>query len=261
MSKPQHALPPGSNNGAGVASFAGASSVEPTMVDSEINKDAGPRPEVRISPDLSSMDIKNISLRKLLEHCLEQGEDQNAWDEFAKRVQPTIRGVVAKRLRLCRVKVADQLVGEVTQDAFVKLFKNNYRALRKDWADDLSIFKFIRVVAQSAVIDWLRRNKILKDADEFEDSHELRAGPAKNPAEQAILREQVDRCLQTQESNPNFKRDRAIFWLFYRYGYRDSEIAGLVNLPVKNVQNILQKYVRVARLKLRKDKGKDAPGE
>jgi RNA polymerase sigma factor (sigma-70 family) len=205
------------------------------------------------------MDIKNISLRKLLEDCLE--EDQNAWREFDKRVRPTIRGVVAKRLRFCHVNFTNELVGEVTQDTFLKLLKHDRRALRKDWVDDLSIFKFVKAVAQSAVIDWLRKNKILKDPDELDDSHEFRAGLRPNPAEKEILRTQVDRCLQTLESHPNFKRDRAIFWLFFRYGYRDSEIVGLVNLPVKTVQNILQKYVRVVRLKLRRDKGKGAPGE
>lgn len=261
MNKPQYALPPNSNNGTGTGSSAAASAVEPAInVDPGINNDAALRLERRISPDFSSMDIKNISLRKLLEYCLEE-KDQDAWREFDQRVRPTIRGAVARRLRSCRVNSTNELVGEVTQDTFVKLFKYECRALRKDWADDASIFKFVKVVGQSAAVDWLRKNKILKDPDELDDSHELRSRPTPNAAEQEILREQVDRCLQTLASDPNFKRDRAIFWLFYRYGYRDSEIAGLVELPVKSVQNILQKYVRVVRLKLRKDKGKGVPGE
>jgi RNA polymerase sigma factor (sigma-70 family) len=262
MNKPQYALPPGSNNGTGTGSSAAASAVEPAInVDPEINNDAVPRLERRISPDFSSMDIKNISLRKLLEYCLLKEEDEDAWREFDQRVRPTIRGVVARRLRSCRVSKTNELVGEVTHDTFVKLFNHDRRALRKDWVDDDSIFKFVKVVGQSAAVDWLRKNKILKDPDELDDSYDLRSRPAPNPAEEEILREQVDRCLQTLASEPNYKRDRAIFWLFYRYGYRDSEIAALVKLPPKTVQNILQKYVRKVRLKLHKDKGKGAPEE
>jgi RNA polymerase sigma factor (sigma-70 family) len=206
------------------------------------------------------MDSRNISLRALLDHCLEQ-EDQDAWNEFDKRTRPTILGVVAKRLRFYGVSFTNELVEEVTQDTFLKLLKHDHRALRKGWVDDFSIFKFIKVVGQSAVVDWLRKNKMWKDSDELDDHQELPAKPTSDTAEKEILRMQVDGCLQTLESHPNFKRDRVIFWLFYRYGYRDSEIAALVKLPVKTVQNILQKYVRTVRLKLRKDKGKGAPGE
>ena len=261
MNKPQYDLPPSSNNGTGAVSSAAVSSVERAGIgDPQINEDTVSRLEGRISPDVSSMDIKNISLRKLLEYCLEE-TDQDAWREFDQRVRPTIRGAVARRLRSCRVNSTNELVEEVAQDTFVKLFKHDRRALRKDWVDDDSIFKFVKVVGQSAAIDWLRKNKILKDPDELDDSHEFRAGSRPNPSEQEILREQVDRCLRVLESHPNYKRDRAIFWLFYRQGCRDSEIAALVKLPPKTVQNILQKYVRVVRLKLCKDKGKGAPGE
>ncbi len=262
MNKPQYALPPGSNNGTGAVSSAAASAVEPAInVDPEINNDAVPRLERKISPDFSSMDIKNISLRKLLEYCLLQEEDEDAWREFDQRVRPTIRGVVARRLRSCRVSQTNELVGEVTHDTFVKLFNHDRRALRKDWVDDVSIFKFVKVVGRSAVVDWLRKNKILKDPEELDDRQGFCSRPTLDTAEGEIFRKQVDECLKTLESHPNYKRDRAIFWLFYRQGYRDSEIATLVKVSPKTVQNILQKYVRVVRLKLRKDKGKGAPGE
>ena len=261
MNKPKYALPPGSNNGTGTVSSAAASAEEPAInVDPEINNDAVPGLERRISPDFSSMDIKNISLRELLEYCLKE-EDDDAWREFGQRVRLTIRGAVARRLRSCRVNQTNELVEEVTQDTFVKLFQYERRALRKDWVDDNSIFKFVKVVGRSAAIDWLRKNKILKDPEELDDSYESRSRPAPNPADGEVFRSEVDMCLQTLASNPNYKRDRAIFWLFYRYGYRDSEIAALVKLPTKTVQNILQKYVRVVKLRLRKDKGKGAPEE
>jgi RNA polymerase sigma factor (sigma-70 family) len=248
MDKPQYALPP-SNNGTGSVSSASASAVEPVIIVDL------PRPEGRISPGLS-MDIKNISLRELVEYCLKE-HDEEAWREFDRRMRPTVRGVVAKRLRCCNVNATNELVGEITQDTFLNLLNHDRRALRKEWADDHCIFKFVKVVGNNAVVTWLRKNKVLKDPDELDDQQEFRAGPKSNSAESKILREQVDRCLQTLESHPNYKRDRAIFWMFYLDGYRDSEIAKLVNLPVKTVQNSLQKYIRVVKLKLRKDKEKE----
>jgi len=261
MNKPQHSLSPERNNGTGSVSSSIGSSIElARIVDPERNEDAAPRLADRISPDLSSMDIKNISLRELLEYCL-KNKNQEAWDEFDRRTRRTIRGVVAKRLRFYRVKVTKELVEEVTQDTFVKLVKYECRALRKDWPDESSIFKFIKAVGQSAVVDWLRKNKVLKDTDELDDHQEFCSKPTPDTAEKAILHLEIDRCLQALESHPNFKRDRAIFWLFYRYGCRDSEIAELVKLPVKSVQNILQKYVRVVRRELGGDKSKGAPEE
>jgi RNA polymerase sigma factor (sigma-70 family) len=254
MDKPQYALLPGSNNGTGSVSSASASAVEPA-----ITVDL-PRLEGRISPGLSPMDIKNISLRELVEYCL-KGEDQDAWREFDRRIRPTVRGVVAKRLRCSNVNATNELVGEITQDTFLNLLNHDRRALRKEWADDHCIFKFVKVVGNNAVVDWLRKNKLLKDPDELDDAQEFRVAPRPNSAEKEILYAQVDRALQALESDVNFKRNRAIFWLFYRYGYRDSEIAELAKLPVKKVQNLLQKYVREVKFKLGPDKGKGAPGE
>jgi RNA polymerase sigma factor (sigma-70 family) len=254
MDKSQYALPPSSNNGTGSVSSASASAVEPVIIVDL------PQLEGRISPGLSPMDIKNISLRELVEYCLRE-HDEDAWREFDRRMRPTVRGVVAKRLRCCNVNATNELVGEITQDTFLNLLNHDHRALRKEWADDHCIFKFVKVVGNNAVVTWLRKNKVLKDPHEIDDQQELRVNPTPDTAEKEILRDQVERCLQTLASDPNFKRNHAIFWLFYRQGYRDSEIAALVKLPVKTVQNILQKYVRVVRLKLGPDKGKGVPGE
>jgi RNA polymerase sigma factor (sigma-70 family) len=253
MDKPQYALPTSSNNGTGSVSASSSSAVEQVItVDLPLH-------EGRISPGLS-MDIKNISLRELVEYCLKE-HDEEAWREFDRRMRPTVRGVVAKQLRCCNVNATNELVGEITQDTFLNLLNHDRRALRKEWADDHCIFRFVKVVGNHAVVDWLRKNKILKDSDELDDAQEFRVAPRPNCAEKEILYTQVDRALQTFESDVNFKRNRAIFWLFYRYGYRDSEIAELVKLPVKKVQNLLQKYVREVKLKLGPDKGKGAPGE
>src|SRR5690349_8832942 len=109
MNKPQYAVPPNSNNGTGAVSSAAVSSVEQVGIgDPQINKDTLPRLERRICPDLSSMDIKNIPLRELVEYCLKE-EDEGAWSEFDQRVRPTIRGVVAKRLRFYGVKFKNEL--------------------------------------------------------------------------------------------------------------------------------------------------------
>ena len=61
------------------------------------------------------------------------------------------------------------------------------------------------------------------------------------PAETAILMAQIDGCLAKLASEPNFTRDHAIFWLYYRQGLTAKAISELpgINLGVKGVESTL----------------------
>jgi hypothetical protein len=222
------------------------------------------QPEIddRIPLETTRMDFKNLSIRELLDYCL-RANSEEAWEEFEKRLRPTIYGSVRRKLLSKNTRFSDDLVRELSQDTYLKLCAHDRRALRNlRWDNDDSVFKYTKVVAHSAVEDWRLKNKIFQDAEDIDDL--AAAYQAKGqPVDLAILRGQIDRCLQTLASQPNFERDRAIFWYFFRWGYHASEIAGLpaVNLPVRKVENILQKLVRFVRLRLANDLGKSAPLE
>jgi RNA polymerase sigma-70 factor (ECF subfamily) len=255
MKQPQHHLPH-DNNGTGTAS-----PVMPSPNKSEANKNTiQPEIDDRIPLETARMNFSNLPTRELLDYCLKTG-DEMAWREFDKKLRPTICGSVKKKLLSKNIKSGVEQ--ELVQDTYVKLCAHDRRALRNlRWDNDESIFKYAKVVAHSAVEDWRAKNKIFQDPKGIDDlvtSYQVKG----QPVDLAILRGQIDRCLQAMASQPNFERDRAIFWYFFRWGYHASEIAGLpaVNLSVRKVENILQKLVRFVRLRLANDHGKSAPLE
>jgi len=139
-----------------------------------------------------------------------------------------------------------------------KLFANDRRRLREfKWIDDNSIFKYLRVVAATVVIDHWRKNS----REIFLDDEDLdlisKHGAGHQTAEMEILRAEIDNWLRSFAS----ERDRQIFWLFYRWGFTAKQIANLptINLPVRKVENILQGLVRRIRDILRESKKGASP--
>ena len=201
----------------------------------------------RMSPGrISKMDFTKLTIREVLEYFLRSG-DELAWTEFRRRTRPTIRGGCAATLKQ---HATDDLLNDLEQDAYAKLIANDYRVLRNlVWHDENSIFKYVKAVARNVAFDWLRRprwdpepiDSISLVAREVRPDHKIRL-------------DEIDKCLLSWTSNENLERDRAMFWLYFRYGFTAKQIARLpsINLPVRKVENILQKLVRRVKNKLGK---------
>jgi DNA-directed RNA polymerase specialized sigma24 family protein len=255
MKQPQHHFPL-SNNGTGTVSPA----VPSTNEQEEIKHTIKLETSGRIPLETATMSFNNLSIRELLDYCLKMN-DQAGWLEFDKKLRPTIYGSVRKKISSKNIKSGVEQ--ELVQDTFMKLYAHDRRALRNlRWDNDESIFKYAKVVAHSAVQDWRTKNKIFDNIKGIDD-HGTSFLAGKQTENLEILRGQIDRCLQALASNPDFGRDRAIFWYFFRWGYHASEIAVLpgVNLSVRKVENILQKLVGFVRSRLANDHGKSAPPE
>jgi len=146
----------------------------------------------------------------------------------------------------------DELLDDLEQNAFLKLWPNDQKVLRRfTWPDDNSIFRYMRVVAASVVIDYCRKN----NREIFLDPEDLalimdKTFAGHRPSDLEIMRGEIDKYLRTFAS----ERDRQIFWFFYRWGLTAKQIANLpgINLPVRKVENILQGLVRRLGDKLRK---------
>lgn len=208
----------------------------------------------RIPPAIPApMDLTEATIREVLEYFL-RSTDPDAFAEFWSRVRSTIRGRCASMLQR---RSHDELLDDLEQEAYMKLSANNYKVLRHfNWPDKDSIFKYMKVVAASVVIDWCRKNGRQSPCDpEYLDLLTDQSFAGYHTADLEILRSQIDQILHTYESGKNFERDRAVFWMFYRWGYSAKQIANLssIKLPVKKVENILQGMVRRVRNKL--DKG------
>jgi RNA polymerase sigma-70 factor (ECF subfamily) len=211
-----------------------------------------------MQPPTSRMDPRKLSTQELVSYCVDS-QDEAGWNEFAGRFQPHIARVV-NRCVCRRVGPNPALVDDLVQDTYLKLCANNYKPLRDfNFKDDHGFFGFLKVVASRVVEDHFRGSHSQKRGSgrEQEDIEEVRtAAPfrstASQPAELAILMGEIERCLAELVSEPNFARDHAIFWLYYRQGLTAKAIAQLPanRLSVKGVESTLLRLTRFVKARL-----------
>lgn len=207
------------------------------------------------------MDPKKLSIQELLQLCLAT-QDPAPWQEFVCRVQPLISKVVGRTARRSRWPSTDPaLVDDLTQDTFMKLFANDYRALREfQFEDENHFFGFIKTVASNVAHDYIRKVDSSKrpdgrDQEDMEKAKETvpdKSSLAKDTLSQILITE-IQRTLEEELRNePNFRRDITIFWLYYRWGLTAKEISKLrsIDLTVKGVESVLLRLTRLIRGRL-----------
>lgn len=179
---------------------------------------------------------------------------EEAWTEFVRRFQPLIAAAIAKGARRFG-KVSNELVDDLVQEVFIKLCRDNFHPLRgvATTRDEESLFGFLRVVAANVVDDHFRRATASKagaahaeQQEPIEVLPELDKRRASSAIERGVLLEEMDRRLKTLSHEPNFNRNRAIFWFYYKEGFTATEIAALpdIKLSVKGVQSTLLRLTR-----------------
>ena len=201
------------------------------------------------------MDPRKLSVKELVSYCLDS-QDEAGWTEFVRRFQPLIAGVVYRSVYR-RVGPKPDLIDDVVQETFLKLFANHCKALRDfDFQHDNAFFGFLKVVASHVVEDHFRGSTSQKRGSgrEDEDIEEVRTAASVvpnslQPAELAILMVQIERCLAQLASEPNFARDHAIFWLYYRQGLTAKAISQLPAIPLgtKGVESTLLRLTRYVK--------------
>lgn len=209
------------------------------------------------------MDPQRLSAQELVQLCL-ASQDQMIWFEFVRRFRPLIFGVVVKSLR--RWTTPDRaMVDDLIQDTFLKLCVNNFRALRNfDYEHENSLFGFLKTVASNVVQDYIRTTYSQKRGsgrdEEDLDSVSATVTAANSFADDAhrsILISEIKNCLDEEAEEPNFPRDSAVFWLYYRHGLTAKAISELpsIGLGVKGVESTLLRLTRLLRAKLTEKPG------
>ena len=200
------------------------------------------------------MDPRKLSVQELVSFCLDS-QDEAAWIEFVRRFQPLIAGVINRCV--CRVAPNQALVDDLVQETYLKLCANDYKPLRDfNFRDEHGFFGFLKVVASRVVEDHFRGSRSQKRGSgrEEEDIEEARMAVSfrqnsPQPAEVIILMGQIERCLAKLVSEPNFTRDHAIFWLYYRQGLTAKAISQLpdITLGTKGVESTLLRLTRFVK--------------
>jgi RNA polymerase sigma-70 factor (ECF subfamily) len=193
------------------------------------------------------MDVNKLSIRDLLQLCLDSG-GEDAWCDFLSRIQGPIAAVISRTLgKLSQRSTVDDLV----QNTWVKLFDNDRAALRRIKNEhENSIFAYVRRAAFNMAQDHIRGlvpDVSLDELITFEPTNSKWTDVFKD-----LRRDEVDRYLKALSSDPNFERDYAIFWLYYEQGYSAREISELpsVNLGESGVEGVLLRLARDVKGKL-----------
>jgi RNA polymerase sigma-70 factor, ECF subfamily len=190
------------------------------------------------------MDPNYPSAAEIVRACLETG-DAASWDAFVATFQPVIGANVARVVRSYG-HPNPALTDDLIQDTFLRLCKDNCRALRTFKSQhDAAIFAYLKTIAISVAFDHFRAQKTQKRRGEVPppdtDSDSEGGSTPPSTIEDAALINQFERRLAASQS----ERDCAIFWFHYRHGYTAKEIAILpgVNLSPKGVESCLHRLL------------------
>jgi RNA polymerase sigma factor (sigma-70 family) len=196
--------------------------------------------------------------RELLEDCLQERSDE-PWQEFVRRFQPLISGVVANVAYRCGIEVSTALIDELSQETYLKLFVDDCRSLKQfSMRHETAFFGFLKVVAANVAHDHFRGMNALKrgiqvtvDLDGREESQP--SGPSRlSVAEENLLFEDIDTALKKITEGPTAERDRNVFWLHYQQGLTAEAIASIpaFKLTSKGVSSLLSRLIILLKREL-----------
>jgi len=205
-----------------------------------------------------SEDAGLAALLRLLEDCL---ADTSAaaparWEQFVSRIHGLIAGAVVRTLRQTADAPPRALVDDLVQDTYVKLCADNLAALRRfRGGRPEALVAYLRAVACSVTRDYVRAETAAKRGsgrvDTLDDAANAVADPraAEDPLDRQLLFAQLDRWLTTEGDATTGRRDRWIFWLYYRHGLTARAIASIpaVGLSAKGVESTIHRLTRAAR--------------
>lgn len=206
------------------------------------------------------MDLGSISPNDLAKLCLSANATE-AWEEFVRRFQPTIRTAI-QRTAARRGAATPQFVEDMVQEVFVGLCDKDCKRLRRFVPREPdSIFRFLKIMSANLTRTQLRsegRQKrwggLRREEDEHLGLDSIVANYDRMSAsERKVLQDEIDRALCRLIPHVLLKRDRIIFWLYFRQGFSARDIADVpaIGLSVKGVESSLHRSVGFVRQDLR----------
>lgn len=101
------------------------------------------------------------------------------WASLVQRLEPALRRALAGLGRSYGLRLSRDVLDEVVQETYVRLLQNDRRVLRGcKGRTETTIMSYLRRVARSALVDWLRARRALKRDPSAELSIDPREGSA-----------------------------------------------------------------------------------
>jgi RNA polymerase sigma-70 factor (ECF subfamily) len=209
---------------------------------------------------VSGPPLASVSLEDLIVAC-GQGGDAAAWEEFVCRFHKLIAAVVVRTTRKWGSS-SQALIDDLIQETYLKICGDRKRLLSEFTPRHPEAFYgYLKVVTANVVHDHFRAQRSQKrgqgQSESPIDNGVVVAPPAANEAttdsvHRDILLKEVDSILCSGLAEEELTRDRAIFWLYYRYGLTALAIARLpsIALTVKGVESVIHRLTRMVRERL-----------
>jgi RNA polymerase sigma-70 factor (ECF subfamily) len=197
------------------------------------------------------IDYSQLGSLELIAECV-VAHHAAAWQEFVRRFQPLIAGVVA-RAASHWTTVNATVVDDLVQETYVKLCSEDFRRLREfESRHEDAIYGYLKAVAYTVTLDHfkvhyaVKRGARLRSSSDFDTS--LRSAGQASSVESDILQHELESLAgQLAEG----ERDRLIFELYYRQGLTTRRISEIpaIGLSQKGVESSLHRLTE--RLKKR----------
>jgi RNA polymerase sigma-70 factor (ECF subfamily) len=175
-----------------------------------------------------------------------------AWQEFVRRFQPLIAGVVARTAARWGT-VSAGLVDDLVQETYVKLCTDDFRRLREfESRHEDAIYGYLKAVAYTITLDHFKVHFAVKRGARLRSNTDcdwsLQTIGQKSSVESEILLRELEAMADEAAEE---QRDRLVFELYYRQGYTTSKIARIsaIGLSQKGVESCLHRLTE--RLKKR----------
>jgi RNA polymerase sigma-70 factor (ECF subfamily) len=204
------------------------------------------------------MDPRKLTDEELVRLLLAtRDEDLRAelWVEFWRRFQPVIARTIRRRiLRYTRWVDADR-VDNLVQETFLKILKDDCKALRKfEFRHENAFSCLLKVMAANVVEDDIRKRNSDKEGggQKLENIDDLLQPPSDRSHGVASMfnnlrKSEIENCLQRRKGEPNFERDCKIFRLYYHDGFTALEISQLPDIGLKNVKGVESALLRLIK--------------
>jgi DNA-directed RNA polymerase specialized sigma24 family protein len=204
------------------------------------------------------MDPRKLTDEELVRLLLAtRDEDLRAelWVEFWRRFQPVIARTIRRRILRYTRWVDPDWVDNLVQETFLKILKDDCKALRKfEFRHENALPCLLKVMAANVVEDDIRKKNSDKvgGGQEPEDIDNLPQSPSdRSRGVQSMLNNlrmnEIENCLQRRKSEPNFVRDHKIFWLYFRDGFTANEISELPDIGFKSVKGVESALLRLSK--------------
>jgi RNA polymerase sigma-70 factor (ECF subfamily) len=198
-----------------------------------------------------------LSAEDLIYACANAGTAGH-WQEFVRCFNDDIISAVYRAARHWG-NVTPELLQELVQDTYLKLCDPQLRVLSRFQSRGSGTgAAFIKVVATNLVIDHFKSLYTVKHGGGLrpvpEEEQVLLASSDQSAGsslmlEREVLLAEIDKSLLVVAQGPTLKRDRRIFWYYYRHGMSAREIADLpsTGLGVKGVESVILRLTRLIR--------------